>query len=319
MDARRAAAQLDVPFYVWDLSATFADAVIDDFLAEYEAGRTPNPCVRCNQSIKFAALLDRALALGFDAVATGHYARLEQADAGPKLRRAVDSAKDQSYVLGVLTSEQLRHCLFPLGESHKSEVRQEAERLGLPVAGKPDSHDICFIPDGDTAGFLTRNLGVREGDIRDAQTGEVLGKHRGTHTVTVGQRKGLGLTRSAPDRSPRYVVGVDPGSNTVLVGTAGLLSVDAIDGVAATWAVDPAPAEGTQMDVSVQIRAHADPVPALLRVAEQVADVPEVVVHLTDPLRGVAPGQSMVFYLGDQVIGQATIARTWRTSVTATG
>ncbi len=161
MDARRAASRLGVPFYVWDLSERFAQEVIDDFVAEYQAGRTPNPCVRCNERIKFAAVLERGLALGFDAVATGHYARLVQG----QLHRAADPAKDQSYVLGVLTAEQLRHCLFPLGDSRKDEVRAEAAARGLSVAAKPDSYDICFIPDGDTSGWLRRHGGDRSGKL----------------------------------------------------------------------------------------------------------------------------------------------------------
>ena len=167
-DARRAADVLGIPFYVWDLSDEFAADVVDDFVAEYAAGRTPNPCLRCNEKIKFAAVLQRGIALGFDAVCTGHYARLTAGPEGIEMHRAADSDKDQSYVLGVLTQDQLAHSLFPLGDSLKSEVRAEAERRGLAVADKPDSHDICFIADGDTAGFLDRRLGSRPGTIADA-------------------------------------------------------------------------------------------------------------------------------------------------------
>ena len=167
-DARRAADRLGIPFYVWDLSDRFAADVVDDFVAEYAAGRTPNPCLRCNEKIKFSAVLERGLALGFDAVCTGHYARLEPGDGGPvELHRAVDEAKDQSYVLGVLTAHQVAHSWFPLGASTKTEVRAEAAARGLSVAAKPDSHDICFIPDGDTAGFLDARLGTRPGAIVD--------------------------------------------------------------------------------------------------------------------------------------------------------
>lgn len=158
-DARRAADRLGIPFYVWDLSDRFAADVVDDFVAEYAAGRTPNPCLRCNEKIKFSAVLERGLALGFDAVCTGHYARR----VGDELHRAVDDAKDQSYVLGVLTAHQVAHSWFPLGGSTKTEVRAEAAARGLSVAAKPDSHDICFIPDGDTAGFLDARLGTRPG------------------------------------------------------------------------------------------------------------------------------------------------------------
>ena len=158
-DAWRAADVLGIPFYVWDMSEEFAADVVDDFLAEYAAGRTPNPCLRCNERIKFAAVLDRGRALGFDAVCTGHYARLIDGPGGRELHRAVDPGKDQSYVLGVLDADQLAGCLFPLGDSLKSEVRAEAAALELSVASKPDSHDICFIPTGDTAGFLRDRLG----------------------------------------------------------------------------------------------------------------------------------------------------------------
>src|SRR5205823_2935172 len=175
-DARRAADVIGIPFYVWDLAEQFHADVVDDFLAEYAAGRTPNPCLRCNEKIKFAAVLDRALALGFDAVVTGHYARLVDGC----LMRSVDIGKDQSYVLAVLTTTQLAHAMFPIGDSTKAQVRDEAARRGLAVARKPDSHDICFIPDGDTRGFLSRELGERSGPIVDATTRTVVGEHNGS-------------------------------------------------------------------------------------------------------------------------------------------
>src|ERR1700750_475052 len=195
-DARRAADVIGIPFYVWDMADRFHDDVVDDFVAEYAAGRTPNPCLRCNEKIKFAAVLDRALALGFDAVVTGHHARL-----GPDglLRRSVDAGKDQSYVLAVLTGEPLSRAVFPLGDSTKARVREEAAERGLAVADKPDSHDICFIADGDTRGFLARRLGRGAGEIVDAESGEVLGTHQGSFGFTVGQRRGLHLDRAAAD------------------------------------------------------------------------------------------------------------------------
>src|SRR5690606_32868950 len=177
-DARRAADVLGIPFYVWDLAERFRDDVVEDFVAEYAAGRTPNPCMRCNERIKFAAVLDRALALGFDAVCTGHYARVVEGAHGRELHRAADPDKDQSYVLGVLTAEQLAGAMFPLGDSVKTDVRAEAAARGLAVAAKPDSHDICFVANGDTAGFLRSRLGEAPGEVVD-EAGEVVGDHDG--------------------------------------------------------------------------------------------------------------------------------------------
>ena len=177
-DARRAADKIGIPFYVWDFSDRFAEEVIDPFVAEYAAGRTPNPCLRCNERIKFAALLERGLDLGFDAVATGHYARLERTASGTRMYRGIDAGKDQSYVLAVLNQEQLAHSMFPLGDTVKTDIRAEAAELGLAVADKPDSNDICFIPDGNTAGWLSGELGERRGEIRD-ESGTVVGSHVG--------------------------------------------------------------------------------------------------------------------------------------------
>lgn len=219
LDARRAANLLGIPFYVWDFSERFADDVVDDFISEYAAGRTPNPCLRCNERIKFAAVLEKALALGFDAVATGHYAEIrEDADGHRELHRAAAWAKDQSYVLGVLTAEQLEHAVFPLGATpSKDEVRAEAAARGLTVAAKPDSYDICFIPDGDTRGWLADKMGAEPGEILD-QSGAKVGTHAGAHAFTVGQRKGLNLGVPAPDGRPRFVLEVRPVTNQVVVG-----------------------------------------------------------------------------------------------------
>jgi tRNA-specific 2-thiouridylase len=188
-DARRAADVLGIPFYVWDFADRFREDVIDDFVDSYAAGETPNPCLRCNEKIKFTALAERAYALGFDAVATGHYAQLRDG----VLRRAVDADKDQSYVLAVLRADQLARAMFPVGDTPKPQIRDEAERLGLSVANKPDSHDICFIPSGNTQAFLGARIGVRPGNVVDDATGAVLAEHTGVHGFTVGQRKGLGL------------------------------------------------------------------------------------------------------------------------------
>jgi tRNA-specific 2-thiouridylase len=297
-DARRAADVIGIPFYVWDLAEEFHESVVDDFVAEYAAGRTPNPCLRCNEKIKFAAVLDRALALGFDAVVTGHHARL---DSDGRLRRSVDAAKDQSYVLAVLTPGQLRHSIFPLGDSTKAQVRAEAAARGLAVADKPDSHDICFIADGDTQGWLRERLGGTPGDIVDADTGAVLGRHDGAYAYTVGQRKGLGLRVPAPDGRPRYVLSITPVSNTVTVGPAEALDVRVVRGERPVWNV-AAPAVSAQ----VQLRAHGEALPADVTVADGA-----LVARLHTPARGVAAGQAVVVYqpdpAGDIVLGSATI------------
>lgn len=303
MDARRAADKLGMPFYVWDFSERFRDDVIDDFVAEYRAGRTPNPCMRCNEKIKFAALLERALELGFDAVCTGHYATLVDTPDGRELHRASDNAKDQSYVLGVLTQEQLAHTYFPLGATpSKALVRAEAESRGLSVAQKPDSHDICFIPDGDTRGWLAGKVGAERGDILD-RAGAVIGSHEGAHAFTVGQRRGLQLGVPAADGKPRFVLEVRPVSNTVVVGPKEALACAEIAGERFTWA-GRAPSEA-EFGCDVQIRAHAEPVPARASLRDGVLTVrPDV------PFDGVAPGQTAVLYDGTRVIGQFTIDRT---------
>ncbi|QZN86528.1 tRNA 2-thiouridine(34) synthase MnmA [Cellulomonas sp. C5510] len=307
-DARRAADVLGIPYYVWDLSERFEDTVVADFLAEYEAGRTPNPCVRCNEHIKFDALLDKALALGFDAVCTGHYARAERDDHGaPVLRRAVDRAKDQSYVLAVMGPQRLSRALFPLGDApSKDAVRAEAAARGLGVSAKPDSYDICFVADGDTQGFLRSRLGSRPGEVVDVD-GAVLGQHDGAYGYTVGQRKGLRLGRPAPDGRPRYVLAIEPVSNRVVVGGAEDLSVAALDAVDAVWFGD-APAGWTAC--TLQVRAHGEGVPARVRAVDGGAQV-----QVDGRLRGVAPGQSAVLYGGgddDRVLGQATVDRAHR-------
>ncbi|MDC0991569.1 tRNA 2-thiouridine(34) synthase MnmA [Pontimonas sp.] len=314
MDARRVADMLGIPFYVWDFSERFAADVVQDFVDEYREGRTPNPCMRCNQHIKFDAVMERGLALGFDAIATGHYAAVVEGEGGKELHRAATWAKDQSYVLGVLTTEQLEHCYFPLGSTpSKDEVRQEAAERGFFVAQKPDSHDICFIPDGDTRGWLAERVGAEEGAVVDA-AGEVVGSHQGAHAFTVGQRKGLQLGYPADDGKPRYVLEVRPKTNEVVVGPKEALAISELAGAQMSFAgLDPiasgyaqATDEGCEeFDCHVQVRAHADPVPARARISQG-----ELVVRLEEPLLGVAPGQSAVIYVGTRVVGQATIDRT---------
>ncbi|HHW83734.1 MAG TPA: tRNA 2-thiouridine(34) synthase MnmA [Actinomycetales bacterium] len=302
-DARRAADTLGIPFYVWDLSEEFEETVVADFLSEYEAGRTPNPCVRCNEHVKFSALLDRGIALGFDAVATGHYARITPGDhGGLELHRANTMEKDQSYVLAVMGRERLERSLFPLGDAHsKDEIRAEAAARGLSLSEKPDSYDICFVADGDTAGFLRRRLGSRPGEILD-HTGARVGTHEGAYQFTVGQRKGLALPRPAADGAPRYVTEIRPESNTVIVGPSALLSVNEIDGEDTVWLADDVPAT-TPTPATVQLRAHGEPHAAVVE-----RDGTHLKVRLDGTVRGIAAGQSAVVYDGTRVLGQATIA-----------
>lgn len=298
-DARAVADALGLPFETWDFSAEFEAGIVEHFVAEYAAGRTPNPCVRCNRTMKFGRVLERARASGFDAVATGHYARLDaDASGGVRLRRGADTAKDQSYVLAALGAEQLRHCLFPLGDATKAEVRAEAAGLGLAVSARPDSLDVCFIRDGDTAGFLAGRLGDRPGAIVDAD-GRVLGSHAGTHRFTVGQRRGLRLQRPAADGRPRYVVGLAPDARTVTVGGVADLRVGRLRCGAPGWTGPPRLGPFAAL---VQFRAHGVPLPATV-----TAEATAVAVDFAEPAHGVAPGQQAVFYDGDVVIGSATI------------
>ncbi|WP_102507729.1 tRNA 2-thiouridine(34) synthase MnmA [Sanguibacter massiliensis] len=306
-DARRAADVLGIPYYVWDLSETFEETVVADFLAEYAAGRTPNPCVRCNEHVKFDTLLDKATALGFDAVATGHYARIVETDGRRELHRSPNTDKDQSYVLAVMGSERLARSIFPLGGfTSKADVRAEAARRGLGVSTKPDSYDICFVADGDTQGFLRSRLGAQPGEILD-ESGQVVGEHDGAYAYTVGQRRGLHLGRPAADGRPRYVLEVRPHANQVVVGAAELLTVDRVAGDRTVWLADDVDASAG-IDAEVQVRAHGTPVPA--RVTHVGG---ELVAELTDArLRGVAAGQSLVVYSGTRVLGQATVTSAGR-------
>jgi tRNA-specific 2-thiouridylase len=318
-DARRAADVLGIPFYVWDLSERFEDTVVADFLAEYEAGRTPNPCVRCNEHIKFEALLDKALALGFDAVCTGHYARVVTVPTATgtvrELHRSANLAKDQSYVLAVMGEERLGQVLFPLGDvTSKDEVRAEAATRGLGVSAKPDSYDICFVADGDTPRFLRERLGSRPGDVVDTD-GRVVGRHDGAYAFTVGQRKGLSIGHPAPDGRPRCVLAVEPVSNRVVVGSGDQLGVERIvaDG-AVLFDAGALVDGGAWFACLAQVRAHGDAVAATARATPD--GHLEIVVD--GRLRGVAPGQSVVLYDSTRVIGQATVARTERRGPVAT-
>ncbi len=301
-DARRTAQVLDIPYYVWDLSEVFEREVQTLFAASYAAGRTPNPCVTCNERVKYAALLDRALALGFDALATGHHARLRRHGApvvgpgpGVELQRAVDGAKDQSYVLYVATPHQLAHTLLPVGELTKAQVRAVATERGLRVANKPDSYDVCFIPDGDTTGYLAERLPAAPGPIVDTD-GEVLGTHDGLWRFTVGQRRGLGLDH----HERRFVTDVEPASRTVRVGPREALACAWAELDRPNWTRGAAPSG----PVRVQIRAHGRSVPGRLVVGEGRLHVGEdrVRVELDEPVHGLALGQAAVVYDPDDLV-----------------
>jgi tRNA-uridine 2-sulfurtransferase len=288
-DARRCAQVLDVPFYVWDLSDAFHREVQAPFAASYAAGITPNPCVTCNERVKYAALLERARTLGFDALATGHHARLRRAgepvtEPGPgtELHRAADRRKDQSYVLYVATPEQLDHTLLPVGELDKAEVRHVAETRGLRVATKPDSYDVCFIPDGDTAGYLAGELPPAPGPIVDLD-GTELGRHEGIWRYTVGQRRGLGLDH----HERRFVVDVDAERSRVVVGPREALACRWLELDAPTWTTGTVPAG----PVRVQVRAHGSTVPGHV-----VVERATIRLELDEPVHGLALGQAAVLY-----------------------
>lgn len=304
-DARRVAERLGIDLVVRDLCGPFAERVVDYFVDSYTQGRTPNPCLRCNRGVKFAGLLAMSRAEGFDAVATGHYARITRSEEGPaELRRAADRRKDQSYVLAVLHQESLARLVFPLGElASKDEVRALAARLGLPVADKPDSTDICFVTAGGAGRFPAGRLPERPGDIVDAD-GVVIGHHAGTHHFTIGQRRGLRLTRPAADGAPRYVTGIDAGANIVRVGPADALLVDELVAERLLLTGPPLP-DGWHG--AAQFRAHGAACPAVVH-----HDDERVRVVFDEPVPSVAPGQFVVLYDGDVVRGCAEITATRR-------
>ena len=297
-DARRVAGALGIPHYIVNFEEQFDRTVVRDFVDEYARGRTPIPCVHCNATLKFAHLLERAEALDAAAVATGHYARVlfDEDRRQYRLLRGVDQAKDQSYFLFSLSQAQLARAWFPVGHLTKADVRAHAARLGLTVASKPDSHEICFVPDGDAGGFVERRLGaegaVLDGDIVDS-AGSVVGRHRGLHRYTVGQRKGLGLSKPAP----MYVLRLEPAERRLVVGPREELGRAELTASRVSWIAGTPPAAPRR--VTARIRHRHPDAPATV---EADADGRAAVTFDT-PQLAVTPGQAVVFYDGDDVLG----------------
>ena len=299
-DARSVAFRLRIPYYVFNFSDEFRRQVMDRFADAYGQGRTPNPCIDCNRYLKFRHLYDRAALLGCDTIATGHYGRIERENGRYLLKKALDASKDQSYVLYMLTQEQLAHTQFPLGALHKAETRQLADSLGFFNARKPDSQDICFVPDGDYAAFIRRHSGKADtpGDFVD-ESGRILGRHRGIAHYTIGQRKGLGIAA----RTPLYVVSLHAGKNRVIVGSnddlfrSGLLAneLDFTDGT------PPSQQFRCLAKIRYGIRVHDCTV--------TLDDHGRAVVKFDEPQRAITPGQSVVFYEEDRLLGGGTIMK----------
>jgi tRNA-uridine 2-sulfurtransferase len=299
-DAERVAEIAGFPFEVCDLTADFDREVLAEFAAEQEAGRTPNPCARCNGEIKFGAFLRRADDLGIDLVASGHYVRtVVGADGGWRLLRGLDAGKDQSYMLHMLGQPALARSMFPVGGIPKSETRAVAERFGLPVASKPDSQELCFAPSGDARAYARANLThlVRQGDVVD-ETGRVLGRHDGAFAFTVGQRRGTGVATG----ERRYVLEVDAAANRVVVGPVELLAKRGLVADRASWVAGGPPSDGP-FEASVKIRYRGDDVPAVVEPIGRDG----FRVGFRTPQRAVAPGQRAVVYRGDEVLGGGRI------------
>ncbi len=298
--ARRVAAKLDIPFYVVDAKEIFRETVVNYFLDGYARGETPNPCLICNRQIRWTFLLEHALALGADFMATGHYARIRKQEGGSfHLLRAVDGAKDQSYILHVLTQEKLARAMFPVGEYTKSQIRQKAAAFGLPTASRADSQDLCFLAGEDYRDFLKRNAAemLRPGEIV-TRDGTVLGEHHGLANYTIGQRKGLGFAAGVP----LYVIGKDAASNRLLVGKSDELGSRELTAHAVNW-TSGKPRAGT-FRAEVKIRYTAKEAAAEVEVLESGEDAR---VRFDEPQRDITPGQAAVFYEGEVVVGGGII------------
>jgi tRNA-specific 2-thiouridylase len=291
-DARRVAALLDIPYYCWNLEKEFGERVIEPFHRDYLEGRTPNPCVRCNAFVRFDLMLSRVLDLGFDRLATGHYARVQRGPNGSELHAAIDDAKDQSYMLYHLDRERLSRVVFPLGGMTKPEVREHAREFGLPVANKAESQEICFVPRGETARYLSARLPVSVGAVVDS-SGRTVGSHRGTALYTVGQRSGFG---DLVEPGPWYVLRIDAPANRIVVGRREDLAVNEVTLRDVTFIDGSAP---EPLQCKARLRYHA---PAISAVYERGR------LSLAEPFLGAAPGQAAVLYSGSRVLGGGIIA-----------
>jgi tRNA-specific 2-thiouridylase len=293
-DARRVARAIGIPHYIVNFEQRFEEHVVSDFVREYAAGRTPIPCVHCNGDLKFASLVERAEGFDAEAVATGHYARVDQdpATGHYRLKRGVDAGKDQSYFLFTLTQPQLARARFPVGDLDKPAVREEARRLGLAVADKHDSQEICFVAAGEHADFVQRRAAIAGGVIRD-RDGRVLGRHDGVHRFTIGQRKGLGL--SSP--IPLYVVGIDAEASAVTVGPREALERTALTAARVNWMSGIVPPAPIRAEAQIRYRHR----PAKATITPRPDERAEVVFD--EPQSAVTPGQAVVFYEGDVVLG----------------
>jgi tRNA-specific 2-thiouridylase len=294
-DARAAAEVLGIPHYVLNLEEEFGRRVVNYFVGEYQRGRTPNPCLACNEHVKFRALLDRAVALDADRLATGHYARIQRGTEGFELHRAVDANKDQSYVLYTLQQAELERLLFPVGEYAKPEIRRLAQEMGLPLHDKADSAEICFVPGNDYRAFLAERLPSRPGSVLDAD-GNTVGRHDGIAGFTIGQRKGIGAFGGK-----RFVTDIDPELNLITIGPEDDLMSNRLWTERPSWTAGRPPAP--EFEAMVKVRYKSEPVLAKVRVHEESLEA-----AFSLPLRAITPGQAAVLYDGDRVIGGGTIA-----------
>ncbi len=302
IDARRVAQELDIPHYVVNFMDSFKEIVLKDYVEKYESGKTPIPCVLCNQYVKFDLLLKRALELGADYLATGHYAKIENGDGSYSLSKADDENKDQTYFLYTLKQKELRKLMFPLGSLKKDEVRDLARNLNLKLAEKPDSTGVCFVPSGNYRDYLISQdaFTEKEGDIVNTE-GEVLGKHRGIYSFTVGQRRGLGIATG----KPMYVVGLEPKENRVIVGEEDKIYSNKLIAENISWVTDIPEGNNQQIEVKAKVRYRHKEDDALITMKSDT----DAEIEFKNPQRAITPGQAVVLYKDDKVLGGGWINR----------